>query len=42
MLSLLIFIPLLNAIAIMLGAPARKSALTAAAANFLISLFILL
>lgn len=42
MLSLLIFLPLLNAVAIMLGAPARKSALTAAAANFLIALFILL
>ncbi len=42
MLSLLIFIPLLNAVAIMLGAPARKSALTAAGANLLLSLFILL
>ena len=42
MLSLLIFIPLLNAVAILLGAPARKSALTAAGANLLLSLFILL
>jgi NADH-quinone oxidoreductase subunit M len=41
MLSLLIFLPILNAAAILLGAPARKSALTAAGANFLLSLFVL-
>ena len=38
MLHLLIFIPLLAAIAILLGAPARKTALGAAIAEFVISL----
>ena len=38
MLNLLIFIPLFAALAIVLGAPARKSALLAGAANFLTSL----
>ena len=39
MLNLIIFIPLLAAIAILLGAPARKTALGAAALNFAIALF---
>ena len=42
MLSLLIAIPLLNAIAILLGAPARRSAMIAGAANLCIALFVLL
>ena len=39
MLSLIIFIPLLAALGILLGAPARKTALGAAAAEFLLTLF---
>ncbi|MDB6175591.1 MAG: nuoM [Chthoniobacteraceae bacterium] len=41
MLNLIIFIPLLAAFAVLLGAPARKSALAAAAAGLVISLFAL-
>jgi NADH-quinone oxidoreductase subunit M len=39
MLSLLIFIPILAAIGILLGAPARKTAFGAAVAEFVLSLF---
>src|SRR5580765_227554 len=41
MLTLLILIPLIDAIAILLGAPARKSALIAAGTNLALTLFIL-
>ena len=39
MLNLIIFIPLLSALAILVGAPARKTALGAAAATFLLALY---
>ncbi len=39
MLNLIIFIPLFAAVAILLGAPARKTALSAAIAGFVLSLF---
>jgi NADH-quinone oxidoreductase subunit M len=42
MLSLLIFIPIVAAIAILFGVPARKTALVAGGAEFLLSLFTLL
>src|SRR4051812_5558907 len=42
MLNLLVFIPLLAALAIVFGAPPRRSALAAAAANFFTSLGALL
>ncbi len=42
MLNLLIFIPILAALAILLGAPARKTSLFAAGANLLITIFALL
>src|SRR5678815_5788179 len=41
MLSLLILIPLIDAVAILLGAPARKSALIAAGTNLALTLFVL-
>ena len=41
MLNLLIFIPLLAALAILLGAPARKTSLAAAGANFILSVIAL-
>ena len=42
MLSLIIFVPILAAVGILLGAPARKTALAAALAEFLLSLFVFL
>ena len=42
LLNLLIFIPLIGALAILLGFPARKTALGAGAATFLLSVFALL
>jgi NADH-quinone oxidoreductase subunit M len=42
LLHLLIFIPLVAALAILLGAPARKTALVAGGASFLLSVFALL
>ena len=41
MLSLLILVPLINAVAILLGAPARRSALIAAGTNLALTLFVL-
>jgi len=41
-LSLLIFIPIIAAIAVLFGTPARKTTLTAAAAQFLLSVFAIL